>query len=211
MQFLESVLPKEAMEHVGKIQHAVESFYEQAKEQYLLLQDQAKTYIESEHSLVPEHLRPLALKIVDALPETLFAASLISNVGTEIGAIFWSVRAFQVITPMVQSLIQGEVDKTKFEEAAATSWAVVEENVEKAKPAIVVTCSVAAVVHGVMGVVAMNFEYVVRASIFALAAHMAYQSIGGSTAQINSKTPSSPQIPSGTSAGFEIDGRTTAL
>jgi hypothetical protein len=212
MQFLENILPKEAMDQVKWVHDRGVLLYEQAQEQYKAVTDYLKAQIEqSPH--IPDHLRPIAIKVVDAIPETLFTLSIVSNTAIGAAAIFWAVRAVQIFTPIAKTIIEGEITKESFEKSALESGGLLQECIEKCKPAMLVSCGIAALVHGVLGVATQDHELLVRGTVFALAAYMAYQSIEDAPSKETGSATSTPVQPSSTATepSFVVQVEGTAM
>ncbi|MBS0654676.1 MAG: hypothetical protein JSR46_02765 [Verrucomicrobia bacterium] len=207
MQFLENILPKEAMDRVKWVHDKGVLLYEQAQEQYKTVTDYMKEQIElSPH--IPDHLRPIAIKVVDALPETLFTMSIVTGTAVGAAAVFWAMRAIQIFTPIAKKIIEGEITKESFEKSAIESGGLLMEGIERFKPAMLVSCGVVGLVHGCLGIATMDHELVVRGTVFALAAYMAYQSIEDAPQKETSSVTSTPtELPSATTeTSFVVQG-----
>src|SRR5207244_1624946 len=100
-----------------------------------------------------------------------------TDIGRELTIIYWAVRVVQILSPLVQPVLNGQIEKEALDVAGEEVLEKLNETVERFKPAAFVSCTVAAVFHTVVGVLTLNVNNLFQGSVFALAATMAYQSM----------------------------------
>lgn len=140
----------------------------------------------------PSDYRPLVDKVCRALPEAIFAATLVSNKLKLLAYAYGTARIVWISLPVLKTLVEGKIDKDPMTQSINDSKARLQETLKLFSPAIFVVFSVHSAVCAA-GIVTGRVAPLFTASLSALVARLGYNEMqSNQTPTGTESTPSSP-------------------
>lgn len=170
MNTLRTVLPETLVSHAEKVYDLGKKGVDKVHAGLVQGREFLTTQVNAH---VPERLKELALRIVYAIPETLFCFALATDFGTSVAALFWTVRVIWVLGPIVGGIIE-----SKSLEGAGTRLTEAFKGIyERFKPAIMVSSAAASCALLIYSVVGLNLTAFLYSACFAAVSLLAYEAL----------------------------------
>ncbi len=146
------------------------------------LYDSAQEFvITAANKVLPESVRPIAAKVVRAVPETIFCACMFTGTYHVPALGIWAAKSISLIAPFVKAAINdgfGKVSMTAAFNESKTRFATITESF---KPALVAIGAAGCVLSTVVAVARLSARMFMTATLFGILGAMAYKAMESET------------------------------
>ncbi len=167
-------LPAQVTEHLEKGCQTISKVATQAQGLYKQTEERLITLLKD---TLPEEVHTVAEKVARSIPETLFAASMLSGSMKLAASIYGVARLTWAATPMIQSALNGDFEGEPMERAAGQALERLKQINERFRPAIFLACAVGAVASTALGIASFSPTLTMTGAFLGMISYMAFESI----------------------------------
>lgn len=184
-----NILPSAVTESFEKAYITAQGYVTKAQDAYTDVEGRVITQIKS---FLPESTHSVAEKVVQALPETLVTASMITGSFSLFATIYGVARSIWAATPIIKSALNGQFDAESMTAAKNESLDRIKQIYQNFLPAIFIACAVGAVASGVLGVLSASPTLVMKGGFLSMISHMAHEAMQAKAAPAAEAAPQEP-------------------
>ncbi|MBS0635051.1 MAG: hypothetical protein JSR37_06280 [Verrucomicrobia bacterium] len=160
--------------HLDKVFANINQYVEQAQTLYKTAED---TLVHNIKQILPEETHRVAEKVARAVPETLVSASMITGTLKLGASIYGIARLIWAATPIIQTCLKGQFDGQPMQDAAAQAFERIKQINESFRPAIFLSCAVAAAAATVLGALSLSPTLTMTGTFMGMISYMALDSM----------------------------------
>lgn len=174
MSSLLASVPKAVREPVGNCAAFIQRNYGRAQAAYGRLEDSVVAYSAER---LPESMTPVAEKVIRAVPETLYCASMFTGVGRLVAIGIFATKTIQILSPLVAAAVQKGIDKETMSDALEETKGRFDNTLANLAPAMLTTGACGAATAAIFGVFRCNVTLVMQSVLFGALSYHGYQAM----------------------------------